>query len=274
MARLYYGHVKTNGAKIHYYRTGDEKPSVVFLHGLGDNGLCWSRLALRLEPFYDVIMVDARGHGLSDATPTGYSWQDRAADVAGLLVAMGLEKVPLVGHSMGAETATLTAADYPKLVGCLILEDPPFKIKNKTDTPEDRKQRAEYYRKQIQSWRGKTLDELIEIGKRMYPVWDPTDLFQWGKAKQQVNPLAYSVIEETCPPWQETMEKVKCPLLLISGDPLQGGIVTPEVAQQVKKLRRGNEILQIEAAGHNIRRDQFEVYCDAVKKYLRAHTRW
>lgn len=274
MARLAYGHVNTNGVKLHYYRTGDEKPSVVFLHGLSDNGLCWSRLALRLEPFYDVILVDARGHGLSGVTDDGYTPEDRAADVAGLIQSLQLEAPPIMGHSMGAETAVMTAALYPKLVGSLILEDPPFWDNPKKETPETRAQRAEKFRQQILDWRKKTLDELMEIGKRMHPNWDEADLFQWGKAKQQVRPSVFSGIEVERPDWREYARKVKCPVLLIFGDPRLGGIVTSEVAKEVSKMWRRPQIYQIPDAGHNIRRDQFEAYYDATKQFLRKNTRW
>ncbi|MCE5208196.1 MAG: alpha/beta hydrolase [Chloroflexi bacterium] len=274
MARLYYGHVITNGVKLHYYRTGDEKPSVIFLHGISDNGLCWSRLALRLEPFYDVIMVDARGHGFSEATETGYTPEDRAADVAGLIEALHLEKPSIAGHSMGAETAVMVAAMYPKMAGCLLLEDPPFWHQAHKETPEARAQRRDHFRQQITEWRVKSLDELIQIGKQMYPNWDETDLFQWGKSKQQVNPVVFDGIESERLSWREYARQVKCPVLLITGDPLLGAIITQEVTDELKKMWKKPEIVHIEHAGHNIRRDQFELYHETVKKFLRKNTDW
>ena len=55
---------KLNNIEIHYYRTGGEKPQVVLNHGAAGGGLCWTRVAMELQSDYDVIMVDARGHGL------------------------------------------------------------------------------------------------------------------------------------------------------------------------------------------------------------------
>lgn len=274
MARLFYGHVQTNGAKIHYYRTGDEKPSVVFLHGFSDNGLCWSRLALRLEPFYDVILVDARAHGLSSAPEQGYSPEDRAADVAGLIHSLQLATPPIVGHSMGAETAVMTAALYPKLVGSLILEDPPFWETPKKESLDAREQRAEKFRKQIMDWRGKPLAELIETGKRLYPNWEEVDLFQWGKAKQQVRPISVEAIAQDRPDWRTYARQVKCPALLITADPRLGAIVTSEIAKEVTRMWRKSQVVEIPDAGHNIRREQFESYYDAIKLFLRKNTRW
>ena len=59
------GYVDGNGILIHYYRTGGDKPQVILNHGAMDDGLCWTRVAIELEDDYDVIMIDARSHGLS-----------------------------------------------------------------------------------------------------------------------------------------------------------------------------------------------------------------
>jgi pimeloyl-ACP methyl ester carboxylesterase len=65
------GDTLANGMKIHYHRTGGDKPALVLSHGSTGNGLFWTRVARALESDYDVIMYDQRGHGLSDAPPSG-----------------------------------------------------------------------------------------------------------------------------------------------------------------------------------------------------------
>ena len=85
-------YVFANGIRMHYHRTGNgEKPSVVLCHGFSDNGLCWTPVARALEKDYDVFMVDARGHGLTDAPEEGYSTEDRADDVAAFVQALTLK---------------------------------------------------------------------------------------------------------------------------------------------------------------------------------------
>ena len=62
------GDISSNGIRIHYYRTGGvDKPPLILAHGLTDNGLCWTRTAEALMSDFDVVMVDARNHGLSGA---------------------------------------------------------------------------------------------------------------------------------------------------------------------------------------------------------------
>ena len=61
------GYVFANGIRIHYWRTGanTSKPPLVLAHGSSDDGLCWTNLAKEIQDGYDIIMFDARGHGLS-----------------------------------------------------------------------------------------------------------------------------------------------------------------------------------------------------------------
>src|SRR3989440_12033128 len=67
------GDVFANGIRHHYYRTGGEKPALLLLHGFNEYGLTWLRVAKELEQDYDIIMVDASGHGSSDGIAFGFS---------------------------------------------------------------------------------------------------------------------------------------------------------------------------------------------------------
>ena len=77
------GEVTANGLRLHFTRTGGDKPPLVLAHGFSDDGLCWTPVARALEAEYDVIMVDARGHGGSEAPAQGYDPATQADDLAG-----------------------------------------------------------------------------------------------------------------------------------------------------------------------------------------------
>ena len=119
------GYFVSHGTKLHYYCTGGSKHPLVLLHGITDDGLCWAPVAESLAEKYDVIMVDARGHGKSDAPENGYDYETMAKEIAGLIEGLGLENPVVMGHSMGAMTALTQAALNPKLPRAIILEDPP-----------------------------------------------------------------------------------------------------------------------------------------------------
>ena len=117
--------ISSNGIRIHYYRTGGvDKPPLILAHGFTDNGLCWTRTAEALMSEFDVVMVDARNHGLSGAGPADVG--SLAADLAALVAQLELGVVSALGHSVGASVVA-TFADYPDLVARLVLEDPPWR---------------------------------------------------------------------------------------------------------------------------------------------------
>ena len=116
------GDVEANGLRLHYYRTGDRargaKPIIVMLHGITDNGLCWARVAQEFEADYDIVMPDARGHGLSEAAHDGYAPDQHASDVRALVDALDLRRPVVMGHSMGGMVATIVAATWPDMPRC------------------------------------------------------------------------------------------------------------------------------------------------------------
>jgi pimeloyl-ACP methyl ester carboxylesterase len=98
-------------------------PAVVCIHGLTANHTCWASVADVLSPAYRLIAYDLRGRGESDKPDTGYSLAQHGEDLRGLLDHLGLRKVILVGHSLGAHIAVRFAAVHPERVAKLVLVD-------------------------------------------------------------------------------------------------------------------------------------------------------
>jgi pimeloyl-ACP methyl ester carboxylesterase len=221
-----------------------------------------------LEGEYDLIMYDARGHGLSDAPETGYAPEEHVADLVGLVDALGLERPALIGHSMGAANVALAAATHPGLAHCATLEDPPWR--NVHDVEE--------HATMIDAWRASIIDRkswtrerLITEAHASNPTWSDADLGPWADAQLQVDPAVFSWgdVRSRRAPWQGLARKFSCPVLLITGDPGLGAIVSPEIAQEAAGLCDTLEVAHIPGAGHCIRREQFELYVEAVQAFLR-----
>jgi len=108
--------VSVNGIKFHYWRVGNG-PDIVMLHGLFSNLAAWHlKVVPELRREYRVMTYDLRGHGYSDMPPMGYSTHDMAEDLRGILEALGIERVHLVGHSLGADIAFHFSLLYPHSV--------------------------------------------------------------------------------------------------------------------------------------------------------------
>lgn len=107
--------------KLNYkiYGTGDP---VIIMHGLFGSGDNWHTIARMMEPQYQCIVVDMRNHGRSPHDPE-MNFQVMADDLLELLADLGLDKVSLIGHSMGGKVAMQFALLHPEKVNKLIVVD-------------------------------------------------------------------------------------------------------------------------------------------------------
>lgn len=267
------GDVQTNGIRLHYTRTGGDKPVLVMAHGVTDSGLCWAPVAQVLAADYDVIMVDARAHGLSQETADGFDPATQAADLAGLIAGLGLTKPAILGHSMGAATAMTLAGTYPDLPGAILLEDPPSWWTDWYETPAAGDRVAEMRETAI-ARKAMSRDELLAAQREKEPGWTDDELLPWADAKQRVSLNVMSVFDRSNPKavdWAATLPRITCPTLLLISDPDLGGIVTAEDAASLQALAPHVEVVHIPQAGHSIRRDQFQPYVEAVRAFLIEH---
>jgi esterase len=101
------------------------RPKLVFLHGMGGSGNLWRPIAANLEDDCDIRALDQRGHGQSQVAPgeTRFSPLDFANDVYETLDEMQFHPAWVIGHSMGVRTACGYANLSPSRVLGLVLVD-------------------------------------------------------------------------------------------------------------------------------------------------------
>jgi pimeloyl-ACP methyl ester carboxylesterase len=116
--------ITTNGAQIHV-RLGGRGPAVILIHGFGDTGDMWAKLAADLVRDHTVVVPDLRGMGLSNKPDGGYDKWNQAADMRGVLQALGVDKAVVVGHDIGTMVAYAYAARYRDLTEKLVVMDAP-----------------------------------------------------------------------------------------------------------------------------------------------------
>jgi pimeloyl-ACP methyl ester carboxylesterase len=117
--------VPTNGTSL-YVRIGGQGPAVVLLHGFGDTGDMWAPMATVLAKEHTVIVPDLRGMGLSAHPDTGYTKKNQAADIAGLMDALKVQKADLVTHDIGNMVGYALAARYAARISRWVVIDAPL----------------------------------------------------------------------------------------------------------------------------------------------------
>jgi pimeloyl-ACP methyl ester carboxylesterase len=263
------GYVFANGIRIHYWRTGanTSKPPLVLAHGSSDDGLCWTNLAKEIQDGYDIIMFDARGHGLSDP-PTLSDAQDvQVEDLAGLIKELKLERPILMGHSMGSASVAHFAAKYPDVPRAVILEDPALvrpaaapgaPPANPAPTVDER-------RATILGRNNMPEASLVAGCMKNSPKWGQSECETWAPSKRRHHPATASINNASRPPMSELFAKITAPTLILKAD--AQGDLRKQNEEVAGRLRKG-KIVHITGAGHNVRRENKKETLDVLRAFL------
>lgn len=115
--------ISVNGVQYNVEIVGSGTP-LMCLHGFTGSTKTWTRLAADLRPQFSVILVDMLGHGNSSqpSDPRRYSMNHTIIDLLEILDQIKIDKIDLLGYSLGARTALSFAVRHPERCKNLILE--------------------------------------------------------------------------------------------------------------------------------------------------------
>ena len=268
--------VYSNGARLHYYHAvpNPGKPVMVMAHGMSDNGLTWTTLTWDLQKDYDIYMLDARGHGLSDPFPDAAVGGDtHVEDITGFIRAMKFERPILMGHSMGAGAAMRLGALHPDLVRAIILLDPNVGVApaagaapvatpaapRPAPTPETRRPGSMSMSgapELMVAQNNDTIENFVAACTRSDPMWDPVDCQYWALSKKQFHG-AYTPEQTRAMAGSigtaEALSRITVPTLILKAD------ATPEVRTAnlaaAAALKNG-KLVHLDGARHNLHHDK------------------
>lgn len=103
------------------FRIAGSGPVVLLIHGVGDNSTSWEPIHAKLARRFTVIAPDLLGHGQSDKPRADYSVAAYANGMRDLLSVLGIDRVTVVGHSLGGGVAMQFAYQFPQMVDRLVL---------------------------------------------------------------------------------------------------------------------------------------------------------
>jgi pimeloyl-ACP methyl ester carboxylesterase len=267
------------GDRIHFLDWGGSgAPGIVLVHGLSANAWIWAPVARRLIAARQVVAMDLRGHGLSDAPtdPGAYALDVLADDVvavaegAGLLdagddgvEATALPTVTLVGHGFGAMVATAAAARLRTRCARLVLVDGGLsdvgletgmdvaEFRRGLDEPPEVMRSMAAYLGDRESWDPGSWDADQERAARAAVVETPA-----GRLVPSTRPHALEAALDTMFGYRpgEVLAAVRAPIVVVRritpGDEAAGpASVPPEVDSKVDV-----SFTDVAAPGHNLLR--------------------
>jgi len=276
------GTVVANGAQHHYYRTGGGKPRLLLLHGFLDGAPSWLRTALALEDAFDVVMPDARGHGRSERSGPRFDPDQLAEDAAGIIRALGLPAVRVLGHSMGGGTGIRLADRHPDLIRALIVEgwgDAAASGADLAQTPQYQAWFSGYV-----AWleRLKTLDHAGRMASALSqlppgaPLLPEAEYVPWVDNCAQVDlelvrlgATLWSRVGADVTAMTEALGRIGVPVLVMKSDffPTPGQRRVRDEPSQRANVRIG----RFEHTGHLIHRDAFGPFVERVREVFLDH---
>lgn len=122
--------MRANGLDLSYLEwAGAGHPTLLFLHGGSAHAHWFDRVIPAFEDRHRILSLDQRGHGHSGwASPPAYGTEDFCDDIHAFLIALDVDRVVLVGHSMGGQNALGYAAWHPERVCGVVVADSPNSI--------------------------------------------------------------------------------------------------------------------------------------------------
>jgi pimeloyl-ACP methyl ester carboxylesterase len=113
-----------DGNQVHYLEWSREGVPMLLLHGFGNEAHIWDDFAPIVAPYYRTIAIDHRGHGDSAWSPSrSYDYDSLVADVEAVTAELGIDRLVVVGHSMGGRVATLFVDRNPERIAGFVLID-------------------------------------------------------------------------------------------------------------------------------------------------------
>lgn len=117
-------HLQNLGLDLFYFEAGDPKqPSLLMIHGLGDEADTWRHVFSPLAEQFHVIAVDLPGFGRSDKPALDYTPDFMQSAIMAMLETLQIQNVILIGSSLGAILSHSLALTHPEKISKLILVD-------------------------------------------------------------------------------------------------------------------------------------------------------
>ena len=259
-------------ATLNYAEGPESGPPMVLTHGLTDRWQYYLPIMPFLTMRWHTYALDFRGHGRSSRTPP-YRYRDHIEDAIGFIEGCVRAPVVLFGSSMGGMVALMVAARRPDLVKAVVFGDSSIKTDRTRAVMRDFHSYWDGWSKlasykgpfselvklvsempvnvpgQGKKTYGEGLDSIALINKANYLRFvDPVVLRDWAAGAEDDEAYQRVIYGYD----HDTLKDIKCPVLLIQGNPKKGGIFTDEAVAFAKANIGNHYHVYIPEYDHNL----------------------
>jgi 3-oxoadipate enol-lactonase len=264
-----HGRLRAHGIELAYQVSG-QGPPLVWVAGTGIGGAVWHREQFpHFADRFTCVSFDLRGAGGSDSPPGPYSVAQMAADTAGLLEGLGLERAAFVGLSLGSAILQELALARPEMVERMVL------LSTWSSTPTE---------PHIKRWFDARLVTLRHAPRNVFAaygfwMWAPSfvddepeamaDLGEFFLSISGAQPLHAYEAHFEADLAHDTIDRlgaIACPTLVLYGE--EDLITLPRYNERVAAAIPGAEVRSIPAAGHMALVERPEAVNEAILGFL------
>jgi esterase len=257
--------VSRAGVSLRAWEWPGAAPATLLLHGIGNYGRYWDFFADAVAGRLRLVAPDARGHGESGRVDGDYAPQEFVADALAVLDALAIERVLVVGHSMGGTHAIRLAAAHPDRVARLVIVDAgpdpmpegaerarrlslerPVRFANAADALAYLRRTSPGYADEVYANRLRWLFREENGG------------LVWRSSRDALASIVTGARHDDL--WRD-LRAIRCPVLVVRGT--RSNVLSAEVAQRMVKSLANGRLLELDA-GHNVALDRPRELADAV----------
>jgi pimeloyl-ACP methyl ester carboxylesterase len=239
------GYAEANDITMYFEIHGSGDPLLI-MHGATGYIEDMKPQIIDLSQAYRVIAPDSRGHGRTSDSDQPLSYELMAKDMIALMDILGLEKVHVIGHSMGGTIGLELAINFPERVDRLVTIGASFSPEGMTDEYKDFLE---------------TTDVDYILPEMVYQLYAP-DPSNWPVLLEKLRVMMLNQPDFT----RDELAKVKTPTLVMAGE--NEDTVRPDHTEDLYQMLGNAEIYIVAYAGHVAPRDNPEDVNQAILKFL------
>jgi pimeloyl-ACP methyl ester carboxylesterase len=275
----------TDGLDLHLLEWSDEGVALLLLHGFGNDAHIWDDFAPAVAPYYRTLALDHRGHGDSAWDPQRrYDLETMVRDVEAVTEMLEIQRVVLVGHSLGGRIATFFAAAHPAQMAGLVLVDvgPELdprgvtRIRLETASSVDPSFGSvdEYARLLSLHYPAATPDAILRMARHglrrrqdghLVLKMDP--VLRGGLARAETPEQAAQRERRAIAEQWEALARIPCPTLVVRG--AASDVFPPDTADRmVEETLQQGSLAVVPQAGHSVMTDNPGGFREAVTSFV------